>query len=94
MKRLTDGRGKAVANVKRFSCSELVELVTAYLDDALGDAERHAFDEHTRACVSCSDEIERYRTTIGLLGGLPAEEPLAPAARARLLTAFRRSRRP
>lgn len=93
MKRLTHGRGKAVANVKRFSCGELVELVTAYLDEALPAAERKGFDDHLSCCSSCSDHVARYRATIDVLGDLPPEKPLSPATRDHLLTAFRRSRR-
>lgn len=80
--------------MKRFSCAELVELVTAYLDDALGDAERRAFDDHTRHCASCARNVAQVRATVDALGDLPHEKPVPPATRARLLTAFRRSRRP
>ena len=32
------------------TCAELVELVTAYLDGTLSDAERAEFDEHLALC--------------------------------------------
>ena len=80
--------------MKRFSCAELVELVTAYLDGALDAPERQGFDDHTAHCPSCTRHVAQHRAAIAALGDLPSEKPLSPATRANLLTAFRRSRRP
>ncbi|MEV5410225.1 zf-HC2 domain-containing protein [Thermopolyspora sp. NPDC052614] len=80
--------------MKRFSCAELVELVTAYLDDALDAAERRCFDDHTAHCPSCSRHVAQHRAVIAALGDLPPEKPLSPAARDHLLAAFRRSHHP
>lgn len=80
--------------MKRFSCAELVELVTAYLDGELDDAGRRGFDEHVRGCAPCARHVEGVRATVAALGALPPEPPLPAPARARLLAAFRRSRRP
>lgn len=80
--------------MKRFSCAELVELVTAYLEGDLDAAERRGFDEHIRRCTSCAHHVATTRATVDALGRLPAEPPLSPGTRARLLAAFRRSRRP
>jgi Predicted transmembrane transcriptional regulator (anti-sigma factor) len=80
--------------LKRFSCAELVESVTAYLEGDLDPAERRGFDEHVRCCTSCAHHVSTMRATVDALGGLPAEPPLPPGARARLLDAFRRARRP
>ncbi|NUS05462.1 MAG: zf-HC2 domain-containing protein, partial [Nonomuraea sp.] len=35
--------------MKRFTCDELVELITAYLDDALDQQRREGFEAHA-AC--------------------------------------------
>ena len=74
------------------TCAELVELVTAYLDGTLSAEERAAFDEHLSLCPGCDRYLEQFRTTIGLLGGLP-EESVSPPARERLLDAFSQWRR-
>ncbi|GLW09215.1 hypothetical protein Misp01_43440 [Microtetraspora sp. NBRC 13810] len=78
--------------MKRFSCEELVELVTDYLDDGLDDAARHRFGDHLTDCAACTRYLAQYRTTVKALGDAPGEN-LSPATRERLLTAFRTARR-
>jgi anti-sigma factor RsiW len=70
------------------SCQELVELVTAYLDGALGPAERTWFEEHLAACPGCTIYLDQVRRSIAVLGHL-TEESFPPVARERLLRAFR-----
>lgn len=70
-------------------CRELVELVTEYLDHALTDADRAAFERHLEGCDSCGVYLDQMRETIRLLGELPAER-LSPSAGAVLLASFRR----
>ena len=72
----------------QLSCQELVELVTAYLDDALPSAERARFEAHITDCDGCTGYLEQIRLTIGFTGRL-APEQLDPAAEAVLLDAFR-----
>jgi anti-sigma factor RsiW len=74
------------------TCEELVELVTAYLEDTLPVAERRAFDEHLALCPGCDTYLDQFRTTIGLLGELP-EESLSSPSREHLLAAFAQWRR-
>ena len=74
------------------TCEELVELVTAYLDDTLPADERAAFDEHLALCAGCDRYLDQFRTTIDLLGALPAESLSSPG-RERLLEAFAAGRR-
>jgi anti-sigma factor RsiW len=69
------------------SCSELVELVTAYLEGALSGAQTGALEQHLRECEGCEIYLEQFRQTIGALGGL-REGGLDPEPRARLLAAF------
>lgn len=71
-----------------FSCQELVELVTDYLDGALPQAERARFDAHIAGCDGCRAYLEQIKATIALTGTLPPEQ-LAPEAEAALLEAFR-----
>ncbi|MGC4111503.1 MAG: zf-HC2 domain-containing protein [Nocardioides sp.] len=69
------------------TCQELVELVTAYLEGALSDDERTAFEEHLALCPGCDRYLEQFRTTIDLVGELP-EESLSVSVREDLLGAF------
>lgn len=72
----------------QLSCQELVELVTAYLEDALTPEERARFDEHVAKCRGCSGYLAQMRTTIELVGELtPAD--VSAEAEAALLDAFR-----
>ena len=66
-------------------CNEFVELVTAYLDDALGPVDRQRV-----LCDGCSTYREQIRATARALGDLPAPGALPDAGRERLLEEFRR----
>lgn len=70
------------------SCDEFVELVTAYLDGELNDADERRFVEHLTECDGCGRYLDQIRQTLRALGSLPAESLPAPA-RDRLLAAFR-----
>jgi anti-sigma factor RsiW len=72
---------------RELACRELVELVTAYLDDALDPDARERFEEHLVFCDGCTNYLEQMRTTIGLAGR--TQVPLAPELEERLLVAFR-----
>jgi anti-sigma factor RsiW len=48
------------------TCQQLVELVTAYFDDALDQATREDFDRHVALCPGCLAYLEQMRTTIRL----------------------------
>jgi anti-sigma factor RsiW len=74
------------------TCEEFVELVTAYLEGALPDDQRRAFDHHLALCPGCDRYLDQFRTTIDLLGELP-EESLSEPGRERLLDAFASWRR-
>ena len=70
------------------TCTELVELVTDYLEDALDSADRDRFEQHLVLCDGCSSYLEQMRTTIALAGSL-SEEAIPDDAQERLLTTFR-----
>ena len=55
---------------RELSCIEVVELVTAYLDDALGAADRERVEEHLVFCDGCSTYLEQNRQTVALTGRL------------------------
>jgi anti-sigma factor RsiW len=70
------------------ACQELVELVTAYLDDALPAADRARFEAHLAECDDCSEYVAQFVQTLNALGALPGEE-LDRSARDSLLALFR-----
>ena len=51
-------------------CREFVELVTAYLDDALPDDERARVDHHLEGCQGCRTVLAQWRSVIDLAGRL------------------------
>ena len=70
------------------SCNELVELVTAYLEDALSDEDRTRVELHLVACDGCDAYVEQMRHTVDTIARV---EPAAasPASTEALLDAFR-----
>jgi anti-sigma factor RsiW len=72
---------------RELACQEVVELVTAYLEDALDPGDRERFEEHLVFCDGCENYLEQVRTTIRLTGR--AEHELPAELEAQLLEAFR-----
>ena len=72
---------------RELACQEIVELVTAYLEDALDPSDRERFEEHLVFCDGCGNYLEQMRTTIRLTGR--AEQRLPDELEAQLLEAFR-----
>lgn len=74
--------------MQELTCKELVELVTAYFEDALSADERLRFERHVSVCPGCSAYMEQMRQTITLVGEL-REQDVSPTAEQQLLQAFR-----
>jgi anti-sigma factor RsiW len=74
-------------DTEALSCQELVELVTDYLEGALDERDRRAFDAHLAACDGCTEYLEQMRTTIRLVGTLTPND-LTQTAETVLLQAF------
>ena len=70
------------------ACQELVELVTAYFEDALPAADRKRFETHIAACEACTTYLEQMRLTLETLGRLEPES-IPPEAARELTQAFR-----
>jgi anti-sigma factor RsiW len=70
------------------TCSELVELVTDYLDGALSPADRARFEEHVLTCPPCRSHITQLRRTVDVLGRL-TPEALPAEIESDLVKAFR-----
>jgi anti-sigma factor RsiW len=68
-------------------CRDLVELVTDYLEGALGPAIHTRVDEHLRGCAGCTAYLTQIRATVAAVRAAPA--PLDPQFGARLTAAFR-----
>ncbi len=75
-------------SLNEMDCNELVELVTAYLDDALDENTRARFDAHLMECDGCENYLEQFRVTVRTVGKVRDAE-LDPAFRNRLLDAFK-----
>lgn len=76
-------------NHDELDCDEVVELITEYLDAALDEQTRQAFERHVRQdCAGCRRYLAQIRQTIDSLGDLPPSA-LPREARESLLTAFR-----
>ena len=73
---------------RELACQGSVELVTAYLEDALDPADRECFGEHLVFCAGCDRYLEQMRATIEATSRLE-RGTLPPALVERLLEAFR-----
>lgn len=74
--------------MRPLDCSELVELVTAYLDGSLDLDTRARFDLHLADCDGCENYLQQFRATVRTLGKI-SQDDLDPGFRDRLLEAFR-----
>jgi anti-sigma factor RsiW len=69
------------------TCQEFVELATGYLEGALSEPERRAFEEHLSVCVGCGRYLDQLRRTIDLLGAVP-DDALTEPGMEHLVRAF------
>jgi predicted anti-sigma-YlaC factor YlaD len=65
---------------RELACREVVELVTAYLDDGLAPSDRERFEEHLVFCDGCGNYLEAAGHV---------QLALPPELEERLLEAFR-----
>jgi hypothetical protein len=70
------------------TCTEIVEVVTDYLEDQVDDALRAEIEAHLALCVGCHTYLDQMRETIRLMGRVPVES-LSDTARDDLMHAFR-----
>lgn len=70
-------------------CSELVELVTDYLEQAVDDGLRARIEDHMSLCEGCRTYLNEMRSTVATLGRISRPSaPVSEPARAGLLAAF------
>lgn len=72
-----------------FTCRDLVELVTEYLEGALSPEFSAAFERHIAECPSCREYLDQIRLTIALTGSMATVEDLSTEAVDALVDAFR-----
>jgi anti-sigma factor (TIGR02949 family) len=70
------------------TCTEIVELITEYLEGGLSTADRERFEEHIGFCDWCLAYLDQMRHTISAVGQL-CEEDLPEELQRSLLDAFR-----
>jgi anti-sigma factor RsiW len=71
-----------------FSCQQLVELVTEYLEGTLSGLDQARFEEHIALCPMCQVHLEQLRLTVRELGRL-GEQDIDPEILAELRERFR-----
>ena len=76
-----------------YSCQEMIEVVTNYLDAALSTDEEQRFERHLSRCAGCNTYVEQIRETIRQTGMVPHEESLPPALREEIVAQFRNWKR-
>ena len=69
-------------------CTEIVELVTEYLEDTMPVDDRERFERHLAFCTECDIYLDQMRDTIAVTGTLAVDD-LDPEALDRLTAAFR-----
>jgi anti-sigma factor (TIGR02949 family) len=70
------------------SCQELVELLTEYLDDALGAVDRARLQAHLEVCIDCRAYVDQFRATVAL-SRRTHDEKMPPELRNFLMKAVR-----
>ena len=76
-----------------FSCQEMIEVVTNYLDDALPPDEQQRFERHLSYCAGCNTYVHQIGETIRQTGMVPRGESLPPALREEIVSQFRNWKR-
>ena len=73
------------------ACTEVVELVTYYLEGTLPEAERRRVAAHLHSCSGCGEYFDQIKTVAGTLGGL-RDEAIPHELRDSLIASFREFR--
>lgn len=56
------------------TCRHVVEIVTDYLEDALGGPDRVRLEQHLVLCSGCNAYVEQMRLAIDVTGSLRADD--------------------
>ncbi len=71
-----------------FSCQEVAELVTEYLEGSMSLSERMRFQMHLGMCFACRNYLRQMKYTVATLQQLPPD-PVPPAVKDELMKRFR-----
>jgi anti-sigma factor RsiW len=85
-------RRRSRAAIGSFSCNELVEIITEYLEGALSPADRARFEAHLETCEGCRVYLDQMQLTIRATGRL-REESIPPQGKETLLETFKAFKR-
>jgi anti-sigma factor RsiW len=69
-------------------CTQIVEMVTDYLEDTLEPDQRQLFEEHLADCPPCTRYVEQIQITLANLGTV-RDQDLSDRAWEELRSAFR-----
>lgn len=76
------------------TCRELIDFLSAYLDDELDPEVRARFEEHLALCTACVDYLESYRATVRFeVAALAPDDPVPEDVPEELVRAVLGSRR-
>src|SRR5260370_33019904 len=77
----TDGNSQMNDDTPReMACQELVDVITAYLEGTLPDADRSRFDAHLATCSACPAYLEQMKALFRPTGSRSPKSPYpAPA---------------
>ena len=70
-----------------FTCKEVAELITEYLEGSLSLKQRLLFQMHMNSCIDCRNYLSQMKYTIATLGQLPSE-PVPEQVKEELLKCF------
>jgi anti-sigma factor RsiW len=73
---------------RQFSCQQMVELVTEYLDGVMEPRRRARFEAHLAGCDGCSNYLEQFRTTVAVVGRIDVAD-VPESVMNELVSAFR-----
>ena len=73
---------------RELTCTEMVRLVTEYLEDALPLEDRTRFEQHLVYCKGCAAYVHQMRKTVAASSGLK-DTGLSAEAEDELLRVFK-----
>lgn len=71
-----------------YSCQEVVELASDYLEGAMTTEQMTRFELHLNLCDGCSTFVDQVRATVAMARVLPEEE-IPDELKGKLLEAFK-----